>query len=119
RHTRSDRDWSSDVCSSDLPDPFPRRAEVDDLLGDMAQVAQLFPGFLEALAGALRQITNGLVGFRALARAEVEMSRPVISVWLDHGAPIVQVRSRAGIGPDRAAGHTIVAAPPYGRPAPW
>src|SRR3989440_1187262 len=22
RHTRSDRDWSSDVCSSDLPHPF-------------------------------------------------------------------------------------------------
>src|SRR5206468_5739346 len=24
RHTRSDRDWSSDVCSSDLPSPGPR-----------------------------------------------------------------------------------------------
>src|SRR5206468_9869844 len=22
RHTRSDRDWSSDVCSSDLPEPL-------------------------------------------------------------------------------------------------
>src|SRR5206468_6379219 len=27
RHTRSDRDWSSDVCSSDLPKPSPRTAE--------------------------------------------------------------------------------------------
>src|SRR3989440_4723743 len=25
RHTRSDRDWSSDVCSSDLDQPVPRR----------------------------------------------------------------------------------------------
>src|SRR5206468_2544704 len=31
RHTRSDRDWSSDVCSSDLID---ERAEVGDVLDD-------------------------------------------------------------------------------------
>src|SRR5216683_3547583 len=28
RHTRSDRDWSSDVCSSDLTPPSPRTALV-------------------------------------------------------------------------------------------
>src|SRR5438067_5094125 len=27
RHTRSKRDWSSDVCSSDLPDPRTRSSE--------------------------------------------------------------------------------------------
>src|SRR5699024_7095546 len=28
RHTRSKRDWSSDVCSSDLPEQLPRTSEV-------------------------------------------------------------------------------------------
>src|SRR5206468_6724332 len=33
RHTRSDRDWSSDVCSSDLRKPrLPARAEKADIL---------------------------------------------------------------------------------------
>src|SRR5690606_40212817 len=31
RHTRFSRDWSSDVCSSDLPPPSPRRSRL--LLG--------------------------------------------------------------------------------------
>src|SRR5206468_7641255 len=38
RHTRSDRDWSSDVCSSDLP-PGPPRAEVAELADALASGA--------------------------------------------------------------------------------
>src|SRR2546422_5860572 len=33
RHTRCSRDWSSDVCSSDLPPPFDRFAWATGLLG--------------------------------------------------------------------------------------
>src|SRR5438105_5411068 len=38
RHTRSTRDWSSDVCSSDLRDPF-RAARGLQLVRDLQQVA--------------------------------------------------------------------------------
>src|SRR5256886_5013629 len=46
RHTRFDCDWSSDVCSSDLPTPFgPGRHEVRQ------HVLQVKPDLLHALAG--------------------------------------------------------------------
>src|SRR5206468_9128358 len=45
RHTRSDRDWSSDVCSSDLPgaEPFQDRprAEGELRFGDFVHKGQL------------------------------------------------------------------------------
>src|SRR5206468_6623632 len=40
RHTRSDRDWSSDVCSSDLPEPA---HEVDALVGPLVADAEHGP----------------------------------------------------------------------------
>src|SRR5216683_6160031 len=50
RHTRSDRDWSSDVCSSDLDDPHPRN-NYWDMWG--------LPMFgLADPAGALREINE-------------------------------------------------------------
>src|SRR5207247_5951395 len=55
RHTRSPRDWSSDVCSSDLleiarthPDPGVRRKAVK-MVGDVA-TAEAALGVLERLA---------------------------------------------------------------------
>src|SRR5206468_9445416 len=43
RHTRSDRDWSSDVCSSDLPDLFARIRVTDDSNTDPAGLTALDP----------------------------------------------------------------------------
>src|SRR3989440_7527650 len=48
RHTRSDRDWSSDVCSSDLPcfsasdmlSPLGRRYSMGNPLAELAKVGQ-------------------------------------------------------------------------------
>src|SRR5206468_5831425 len=60
RHTRSDRDWSSDVCSSDLrgrPLPTPQDVMEEDA------VAQL--GVLEAaLAGAAAEQGHDPLGHR-------------------------------------------------------
>src|SRR5690349_19835657 len=110
----------TELAAADLvhPHPLPGRAEVDDLLGHVAETAQVFPGFLEALGRARRQIPNGLVGLRPLARAQVQVGGPIIIVWLVHRAPKVQAWSRGGTGPDRAAGRTTVAAPPYVPGAP-
>src|SRR5699024_12008030 len=41
RHTRSKRDWSSDVCSSDLPAPKVRSAGIGDRVGFFATRAIL------------------------------------------------------------------------------
>src|SRR2546421_5081069 len=61
RHTRSDRDWSSDVCSSDLDDPIlpgknaygdpniehkytDNLPEVHDVLRELRQLVDSYPG---------------------------------------------------------------------------
>src|SRR5438093_706193 len=92
----------AEFAASDLvhPHPFPRRPEVDDLFGDMAQAAELFAGFLETLGRAGRQIPRRLIRFGAFARAHVEVASPVVRVRLAHGAPkstgAVKRRNRPG-----------------------
>src|SRR2546428_1776234 len=62
RHTRSDRDWSSDVCSSDLVTPFSRRSAEKTVLrflfwdawrnGAWALAGRVEPWLVDALGGA-------------------------------------------------------------------
>src|SRR4029077_9220658 len=100
------------------PDPFPRRAQVDDLLGDVAQAAQLFARPFEPLGGAGRQIARRLIRLGTLARAQVKVAGPVVSVRLVYGAPKEQARSRGGIDPGKATGRPTAAGPPYARLSP-
>src|SRR6266576_325595 len=112
----------SQLAAADFvhPHPLPRGAEVDHLLGHMPETAEVFAGFLEPLRRAGREVACRLIGLGPLARAQVEMTRPVFSGWLVvHGAPKVQARSRGEIERDRAAGRTTVAALRYVHPAPW
>src|SRR5712664_3839407 len=46
RHTRSDRDWSSDVCSSDLR----QKGNVDAALADFRKAVALDPSDAKSLA---------------------------------------------------------------------
>src|SRR5206468_9281469 len=53
RHTRSDRDWSSDVCSSDLtPDELKRRIGLGDVIALRLEPA--VPAWLAGAPGVLR-----------------------------------------------------------------
>src|SRR2546421_723746 len=103
RHTRSDRDWSSDVCSSDLkqlgatvadgPAAAARGAEVlITMLGDDDAVEAMVLGDGGALA--------------ALPRGAIHISMSTISPAL----------SRRLSERHRASGQTYVAAPVFGRP---
>src|SRR2546428_8785702 len=82
------------------PDPLPRRAEVDDLLCHVPQAAQLFASRLESLGGTWGKVARRLIGLGPLPWAQIEVARPIVSVWLVHGAPKVQAvvksRNRAG-----------------------
>src|SRR5216683_501354 len=65
RHTRSDRDWSSDVCSSDL---FEDRFGDEVLRGDEFQPGGLAPGFIAKEIGDLRidaveRAIHAVIGF--------------------------------------------------------
>src|SRR5262245_42055553 len=107
----------AELAATDLvhPDPFPRGAEVHDLLRDVVQTPQWLARVIESVRGARRQIWNGLGGFRALARTQVEMGGRVVSVRLVHGAPKLRAPSSAGTGRDRAAARTTVVGLRYAR----
>src|SRR2546428_7531889 len=76
RHTRSDRDWSSDVCSSDL------LARPDDLRGDLQRLCSslpshwgLEPGQLAAFVAAAGRARVGLADASALCARIVASAR--------------------------------------------
>src|SRR5216683_7664924 len=62
RHTRSDRDWSSDVCSSDLTDHVfdpPKHSEDECRERDMTYARPLFvtARFMNAQTGEIKEQT--------------------------------------------------------------
>src|SRR6267143_4518684 len=61
RHTKWTCDWSSDVCSSDLPvrDPYPRRLRRAWLRGRVAQRRQNRDGKLPPSAGGVQRTRGG------------------------------------------------------------
>src|SRR2546422_3691674 len=69
----------AELASADLvhPDPFPGGAHEHDLLGDVAERADAFARALEPLGGARRQVLERRFRFGTLARAGVEIGRPV------------------------------------------
>src|SRR5690606_39772033 len=98
RHTRFSRDWSSDVCSSDLTvDPRARVDQVDRVELVAAVVALVTPGPLEAAdrAGAL----DVAVGQGAPAGGR---DRP-LGLLLDHVPVAVQ-------GEEQLLGHRVAVA---------
>src|SRR5699024_11363942 len=87
RHTRSKRDWSSDVCSSDLfrcasPDLLFVPAEDDRDCGDVVgnRVVREEAGLLDRIPDGPPQLDSGLVRDRASADPDVaaaEVDEPV------------------------------------------
>src|SRR5699024_6057271 len=67
RHTISKRDWSSDVCSSDLPLPYRRCRPADAAGPDLsAFCAQLARGHLRARAHRPGPVPSSTFGLRRL-----------------------------------------------------
>src|SRR5207247_4437963 len=60
-HTRSTRDWSSDVCSSDLVDQPPFTPAVARAAHDLFGDSLLALRFLPALAGGVAVIVTALI----------------------------------------------------------
>src|SRR5699024_12610865 len=90
RHTRSKRDWSSDVCSSDLdstslPDPvdgFLSAAQTSELKGKKLGVIKQLRG--QGYQDGLRDASSAALHVAAAARAEtVEPDGPAIPYALD------------------------------------
>src|SRR5690349_24886709 len=65
RHTRSLRDWSSDVCSSDLDHPHPAVLEAVD-----ADVARVFATAARGMAESAEQRRALVLAIPALERSE-------------------------------------------------
>src|SRR5690606_39351177 len=65
RHTRFSRDWSSDVCSSDLPQAQEEMAQTAEQVGEevtTAGAAASFWAFLALLLGAIAAALAGRQG---------------------------------------------------------
>src|SRR5216683_5052299 len=91
RHTRSDRDWSSDVCSSDLliaaRSPEAIGALVATLRGTVAGQAlnQPAPGQSHSLGELLSLATPSAQTQSALLNAYVQHNGPVQDFWKNLG----------------------------------
>src|SRR5699024_11540631 len=81
RHTRSKRDWSSDVCSSDLIIALVNRLATG-LLANLAIMMGLLAGFGVA-------IIFGMVDFNAVPEA----SWVAVTTPFHFGAPVFRLRS--------------------------
>src|SRR6266496_5757352 len=78
RHTRSLRDWSSDVCSSDLGEPAPRLSDRDAWRSRVACVYQkstIIPelSVAENLFLNRQETRRGLVRWPSVRRAATEL----------------------------------------------
>src|SRR2546421_4246045 len=71
RHTRSDRDWSSDVCSSDLADVPEIDAEGAQLAVQMRALHADALGELSHLAVTQQQLLLQVGALELLARLEI------------------------------------------------
>src|SRR6266511_4545129 len=60
RHTRFSRDWSSDVCSSDLGDGVVRALQVHDHRDPLAELLAQVAGLVEALGLGLVDRRRGV-----------------------------------------------------------
>src|SRR2546421_4223765 len=63
RHTRSDRDWSSDVCSSDLPRLLAGLVGGVDVVGGW-RVTRRDPWARQAASWLANRVTSAVVGVR-------------------------------------------------------
>ena len=83
RHTRLRRDWSSDVCSSDLGETSERLAKLDDLLKNAHAHTRSFVGLLfqrrreEVLLQIGVAFEQRLLEERGAAKGVVESARPL------------------------------------------
>src|SRR5206468_8267084 len=112
RHTRSDRDWSSDVCSSDLIIKQP----------DLGTALLLFPVLMVLLIGAglrLRLLGGALAaGFAALPLAWLvlkDYQRERILVFLDPfrdplGSAYNVIQAKIAIGSGQLLGKGVAGA---------
>src|SRR2546429_2493071 len=87
RHTRCSRDWSSDVCSSDLvrADPFFRELFIHGMLDFLLLIVaanRRFLGLLVHQLAVYRNLQIGVVGFSAL---ELILDRKSTRLNSSHG----------------------------------
>src|SRR5206468_8723676 len=101
RHTRSDRDWSSDVCSSDLRSPAvsfcvrrrkhgqldPRAPSGDD------QINAPFGAIVQAVLNVLRQAFPTLVRL-VVSLGKIGRASCRERVWVSGGGVVVEGESR-------------------------
>src|SRR5207249_2666247 len=111
----------AELAPADLvhPDPFPGGAHEHHLLGNMPEGAHAFARPLEPLGGAQRQILERRFGLGTLARAGVEIGRPVarrLVVDGDNSVLIVNRWSSSGSARRRATGRSPRLTPPCARP---
>src|SRR2546422_6790129 len=91
RHTRCSRDWSSDVCSSDLPPPFVRRRRdlAPGLRGykdvNLQALRRLAPGGWLLTSSCSQHLTRA--GFREVVAAAAADAGRVAEVVAEWGHP--------------------------------
>src|SRR5712664_4158532 len=99
RHTRSDRDWSSDVCSSDLPFAY------DTCVG--SNVAPVMK--LDAAGNVLKSFGAGMFVFPHKVYVDRDGN-----VWVVDQRGVNE-RERLGNPQDAGKGHTVVKFSPEGK----
>src|SRR5690606_27175235 len=81
RHTRFSRDWSSDVCSSDLLVPMYFQKQAGIVNGIVSAIGGLGGFFPPILLGILYNVTGHYaIGFMALS--EVALASLILVVWM-------------------------------------
>src|SRR5699024_11271528 len=111
RHTRSKRDWSSDVCSSDLAVEV---GDVQQLLevvgGDVALLLETLQALLGALAGLVLRLLRAVLragGLRGRGGIRDRCLR-VGAVGSSSGCVGGSLRGRRALGLDRLRGGAVL-----------
>src|SRR5216683_1369336 len=100
RHTRSDRDWSSDVCSSDLKGLERSGTEaggrIDDRLAALQGLYQVFfPFLLDSLGQELVDLSIGRHDFAQVERAREQQQQRAEDRSIEQGqAPSKRSKER-------------------------
>src|SRR3712207_766554 len=106
RHTRYWRDWSSDVCSSDL-----REAGAGRFTTVGADRAPETRGLIAACAGGVENLRTGLVEPLINGGHQVAITlTPTAAAWLDHLGAVEEMETLTGL-PGRSTSRKLAISP--------